>query len=202
MIVHLGNWVLREACRTAIGWDGIGISVNVSPTQFHSPTLIATVASVLAETGLPPAKLELEITEGVILGHKHAAAETLAALKQIGVRISMDDFGSGFSCLSSLRAFPFDAIKIDRQFIHDIDTRDTGREIVQAILALARAFDLTVTAEGVETPSQREILTDDRCAELQGFLLARPMPANQITALLKTEARPSYIRRTIRKTAA
>ena len=203
MIVHLGNWVLREACRTVVGWEGVGISVNVSPAQFQSPTLIETVASVLAETGLAPAKLELEITEGVIHGQTIAAVETLAALKQLGVRISMDDFGSGLSCLSSLRAFPFDAIKIDRQFIHEIDTSETGREVVQAILALARALCLTVTAEGVETPSQRAMLTDGGCTELQGFLLARPMPADQVVALLKAKSpRPAYIRRVNRKSSS
>lgn len=203
MIVHLGNWVLREACRTAIGWNGIGISVNVSPAQFHSPSLIETVSAILAETGLPPAKLELEITESVVLGQTPGASETLAALKRLGIRLSMDDFGSGFSCLSSLRAFPFDGLKIDRQFIHDLDTRDNGRNVVQAILALAHALDLTVTAEGVETLSQSAMLTDDHCAELQGYLLARPMPAAQIAALLETASpAPSVIGRTTREPAS
>ena len=184
-IVRLGEWVLRQACQDALGWPGIGISVNVSPVQFQAGTLVDIVAAVLQETGLDPTRLELEVTESVIIADIDLARTTLEALKQLGVRISMDDFGTGYSSFSNLRALPFDALKIDRQFIRDMDTRSGGREVVQAILALGKALHLSVTAEGVETPNQLSMLTTDQCSELQGFLLARPMPPAQITAWLE-----------------
>ena len=186
LIVQLGTWVLRTACHAAAAWDGIGVSVNVSPVQFRSAGLVPTVMEALTDAGLDPHRLELEITEGVLLENAERAGTELNALKALGVKLAMDDFGTGYSSLSSLRSFPFDVIKIDRNFVADMDVRKGGREVVQAILGLGRALGLSVTAEGVETPAQLMMLTLDGCQEVQGFLLARPMAVDAITERLVT----------------
>ena len=186
-IVPLGAWVLREACTAAAAWPAIGISVNVSPAQIEAGGFGDLVEAVLHETGLDPARLELEITESAVVADAERCQDALLMLKRRGIRIAMDDFGTGFSTLSTLRRFPFDSIKIDRQFIRDMDTREGGRAVVRAILAMAGALDLSVTAEGVETADQLAMLTSDRCTELQGFLLGRPMSADRITALLDAQ---------------
>lgn len=186
LIVQLGSWVLRTACRAARLWNGIGVSVNVSPVQFRSGDLLPIVRDALAEAGLRPEKLELEITEGVLLENAELAREALGSLKALGVRLSMDDFGTGYSSLSTLRNFPFDVIKIDRQFIADLDERRGGREVVQAILGLGKALGLSVTAEGVETEQQLKALAVDNCDEVQGYLLGRPIPAAGVPELLRT----------------
>lgn len=185
LIVPLGEWIMRTACEMAVKWDGIGISVNVSAVQFRDGNFVQKVRECLVDTGLDPALLELEITEGMLLEDAGRSADILAELKMVGVRLAMDDFGTGYSSLSYLRNYPFDVIKIDRSFIADLGTRQSARSIVQAILGLGRALGLSVTAEGVETNEQLAILTADQCAEVQGFLLARPLRAPQITALLK-----------------
>ena len=189
LIVPLGEWVLRTACHAAIAWPGIGVSVNVSPVQFRGGDLVKLVSSVLAETGLNPELLELEITEGVLLDDEERAKLALNDLKALGVKLAMDDFGTGYSSLSYLRSFPFDVIKIDRRFIADIEKREGGRSIVQAILGLGKALGISVTAEGVETPGQLLMLTLDDCSEVQGFLLARPMSAEALTELLANNNR-------------
>ena len=182
LIVPLGEWVLRAACRAAADWSGLGVSVNVSPVQFRTGNLVALVEAALADSGLDANRLEIEITEGVLLEDAERARTALDALKALGVRISMDDFGTGYSSLSSLRSFPFDVIKIDRTFVADMDGRAGGRAVVQAILRLGQALGLSVTAEGVETTAQLAMLSADGCQEVQGFLLGRPMAAALIAA--------------------
>lgn len=180
LIVPLGDWVLRTACRAAAGWPGLGVSVNVSPLQLRAGSLVGLVEATLADSGLAPHRLEIEITEGVLLEDAERARTALGALKALGVRISMDDFGTGYSSLSSLRTFPFDIIKIDRSFVADMDGRPGGRAVIQAILRLGQALGLSVTAEGVETAAQLSMLAAEGCQEVQGFLLGRPMAADLI----------------------
>ncbi len=184
LIAQLGAWVLRTACRAAATWDGVGVSVNVSPVQFRSGDLPEMVRRVLADVGLAPGRLELEVTEGVLLENAELARSALDELKTLGVRLAMDDFGTGYSSLSTLRSFPFDVIKIDRQFVADLDKRRGGREVVRAILGLGKALGLSVTAEGVETEGQLAVLATDACDEVQGFLLGRPMSAERVADLL------------------
>ncbi|MBB1251472.1 bifunctional diguanylate cyclase/phosphodiesterase [Rhizobium sp. G21] len=185
LIVPLGEWILRTACRTARDWDGIGVSVNLSPIQFRDRDLVQKVRSALQDSGLPSQLLELEITEGVLLEDAANAREVLEELKSLGIKLAMDDFGTGYSSLSYLRNFPFDVIKIDRSFIMDLDSSDNARPIVQAILGLGKALGLSVTAEGVETNEQLAILTADQCNEIQGYLMSRPLKSDQVTDLLK-----------------
>lgn len=199
-IIPLGEWILETACRTAVSWDGVGVSVNVSPVQFRDPSLVSKVRQVLEQTGLPPELLELEITEGVLLEDSDRAMVVLGELKKLGVQLAMDDFGTGYSSLSYLRHFPFDVIKIDRSFITDLDATGSARSIVQAILNLGRALGLKVAAEGVETNEQLLILTADRCEEIQGFLLAPPLAAATIDELLC--AMPELRRNTDNQSAA
>jgi EAL domain-containing protein (putative c-di-GMP-specific phosphodiesterase class I) len=162
------------------------VSVNVSPVQFREGRLVEQVRHALQVTGLAPHRLELELTEGVLLGDTTRAGVTMRELKALGVRLAIDDFGTGYASLSYLRLYAFDVIKIDRQFIHDLDVIPGGRAIVQAILALGKALGLMVTAEGVETRRQLDLLIEDDCLEVQGFLMARPMAAAQLDKLLET----------------
>lgn len=184
LIVPLGDWILKTACQAAVTWQGIGVSVNISPVQFQDVFLVKKVKDCLSQTGLPGERLELEITEGVLLDDTDRAVRVLTELKQCGVKLAMDDFGTGYSSLSYLLNFPFDIIKIDRSFISDLDTRAGARPIVQAILGLGKALGLSITAEGVETNEQLAVLTADQCNEVQGFLLARPLGADQVSELL------------------
>ncbi|GJD53352.1 hypothetical protein OPKNFCMD_6127 [Methylobacterium crusticola] len=185
MIVTLGEWVLREACREAARWpDHIGISVNLSPVQFRSAALALTVVAALGEAGLDPRRLELEITEGVLLQDSEATLAILHQLKRLGVRIAMDDFGTGYSSLGYLRAFPFDKIKIDRSFIADLAVRPDAVAIVRAITSLGASLGMTTTAEGVETPEQLAQLRHAGCTEVQGYLISRPRPAAELLPLL------------------
>ena len=174
-IVALGEWVLREACRTAATWpDDYAVSVNVSTVQFKVATLPDLVATVLAETDLHPSRLELEITESVLMKDRASALHTLNRLKALGVRIVMDDFGTGYSSLSNLQSFPFDKIKIDRSFIGAIEDDEAARSIIRAIVGLGRGLNLPVVAEGVETEAQRRMVADEGCPQAQGFLFGRP----------------------------
>jgi diguanylate cyclase (GGDEF)-like protein/PAS domain S-box-containing protein len=181
LIVPIGNWVLATACAEAVTWaDPVTISVNLSPAQFVEPGIVATVADVLHRTGLPAARLELEITEGTLMDDAHNALQILTALKALGVQIAMDDFGTGFSSLSYLRKFPFDKLKIDRSFISDTENEPDAQTIVQAIIAMGRSLRLHITAEGVETPQQLTMLRDQGCTFAQGYLIGRPQPADQL----------------------
>ena len=181
LIVQIGEWVLRTACRDAAAWpDDIGVAINLSPVQFKDPNLVAHVMNALAQSGLPACRLELEITESVLLQNSEATLATLHALRTSGVRISLDDFGTGYSSLSYLRSFPFDKIKIDRSFVEDVTSRDDSLAIVRAVTGLGRSLGIATTAEGVETPAQLELLRREGCTQAQGYLFSQPRPAAEI----------------------
>ncbi len=175
LVIPIGEWVLRKACDTIARLPDLNVSVNVSVVQFRGSELVTTVESVLRAAELPAHRLELEITESVLIENTDNALDILMKLKDLGVRLSMDDFGTGYSSLGYLRSFPFDALKIDRRFVGDLDQSKGALAIVQAILGLGRALGMQVVAEGVETESQLACLKADRCDEVQGFYLGRPM---------------------------
>ncbi len=186
LIPTIGEWVLREACAEAAGWpDDIKVAVNLSPVQFRSRNLTQIVLSALAQSGLSPKRLELEITESIFLAETESNLATLHRLREFGVRISMDDFGTGYSSLSYLRSFPFDKIKIDRSFVRDLSERPDCVAIVRAISGLGRSLNISTTAEGVETMDQLDTLRAEGCTEVQGFLFSAARPADEIRALLK-----------------
>jgi diguanylate cyclase (GGDEF)-like protein/PAS domain S-box-containing protein len=185
LINQLGEWVLNTACREAANWpDPIRLAVNVSPIQFKSGTLALKVMSALADSGLAASRLELEITEAVLIRDDEAALAVLHDLRAIGVRIALDDFGTGYSSLSYLQRFPFDKIKIDRCFITDIAEPEGSSCIVQAVVNIAAERHMTTTAEGVETEQQRDLLRELGCAEMQGYLFSPPKPAAEVRAML------------------
>jgi diguanylate cyclase (GGDEF)-like protein/PAS domain S-box-containing protein len=189
LIVPLGEWVLREACREAASWPTpLSIAVNVSPLQFHHGDLPSVVHSILLETGLSPARLELEITEGVLIDDFSRALSILRRLKSLGVGIALDDFGTGYSSMSYLHAFTFDRIKIDRSFIYDLDNNRNSMAIVRAVIGLGRSLEIPVLAEGVETNSQRETLARNGCNEMQGYLTGRPFPISHYADLVGRQA--------------
>jgi diguanylate cyclase (GGDEF)-like protein len=189
IIVRLGEWVLRQACVDALAWPvAIRVSVNVSPAQFKTRELPQLVARVLQDTGLPPQRLEIEITESLLLRDGEANLNALRALKNLGVRISMDDFGTGYSSLSNLRSFPFDKIKIDRSFVNDIEASPDAAAIVHAVLGLGHSLGMSTCAEGVETREQLAYLREEGCNELQGYFYSRPKPAAEILQMLKDGA--------------
>ena len=186
LINELGEWVLNTACQDAMTWPGdFKLAVNVSPVQFKSGTLALKIAAALAASRLPARRLELEITEAVLIRDDDAALAVLHQLRAIGVRIALDDFGTGYSSLSYLQRFPFDKIKIDRCFVNDLATQG-GSSIVQAVVNIAAARDMMTLAEGVETSEQRESLRALGCSEMQGFLFSRPVPAAEILRLLQS----------------
>jgi diguanylate cyclase (GGDEF)-like protein/PAS domain S-box-containing protein len=190
LIVQLGEWVLREACAEAARWpDHVRLAVNLSPAQFRDRGLVRTVVSALAASGLPAERLELEITESVLLQDNAANMAMLHDLKALGVRISMDDFGTGYSSLSYLRSFPFDKIKIDQTFVRDILEDSDALAIIKAVLDLGSSLGIVTTAEGVETVEQLNALRDQGCAEIQGYFISRPAPASEIARMLNVEAR-------------
>jgi len=185
LIVPLGEWVLREACMQAAAWPSdIKVAVNLSPAQFRSRNLTQAVFSALAQSGLSPLRLELEITESIFLADSEANLAILHQLREFGVRISMDDFGTGYSSLSYLRSFPFDKIKIDRSFVRDLAERPDCVAIIRAISGLGRSLNISTTAEGVETVDQLDWLRAEGCTEVQGFLFSAARPASEVDALL------------------
>ncbi|KAF1051519.1 MAG: putative signaling protein [Stenotrophomonas maltophilia] len=185
LIVPIGNWVLREACRTALQWQNpVRVSVNISPLQFAHGELVEQVRRTLAQTGLPPARLELEITESIMLSDIDGALSTLHGLKSMGVHLNMDDFGTSYSSLGYLRSYPFDSVKIDRRFIASLERDGRDLAVVQAIIRLGKALDLKVTAEGVETEEQLQLLREEDCQELQGYLFSKPLDGEGIARLL------------------
>jgi diguanylate cyclase (GGDEF)-like protein/PAS domain S-box-containing protein len=185
LVVPLGEWTLRNACAEAVKWpNDIRIAVNLSSVQFRSRGLVQAVIGALAHSGLAPQRLELEITESVLLAETESNLATLHQLRALGVRISMDDFGTGYCSLSYLRAFPFDKIKIDRSFVREIADRPDCAAIVRAISALGRSLGITTTAEGVETTEQLERLRIEGCTEAQGFLFSAARPATDVGAML------------------
>jgi diguanylate cyclase (GGDEF)-like protein len=189
LIIELGEWVLRKACADAVSWpDKIKLAVNVSPLQFKSGTLALKVAAVLAETGLAPHRLELEITEAVLIRDDEEALSVLHQLRHLGVRIALDDFGTGYSSLSYLRRFPFDKVKIDRSFVQDVAEAQGSSPIVEAVVHMALAGNMTTTAEGVETEEQREVLRKLGCDEMQGYLFSAPVPLERLVNLFLSKS--------------
>ena len=187
LINQLGEWVLQVACQEATSWpDEIRLAVNVSPVQFKSGTLALKIANVLAATGLPARRLELEITEAVLIRDDDVALAILHQLRSLGVRIALDDFGTGYSSLSYLQRFPFDKIKIDRCFVQDIATSEGSASIVRAVVDIAGARDMTTTAEGVETEAQRQMLRALGCSDMQGYLFSPAKPAADLKTLFAT----------------
>ena len=192
LIVPLGQWALEAACAEAAIWQPpVTVSVNLSPLQFRQPDLAQQIADVLHRTGLPARRLDLEVTEGVLLDGSGVVLRTMGALKEQGIRITLDDFGTAYASLSYLRRFPFGRIKIDQSFIRGMCDDDSTLAIVQAIILLSRRLNLTVVAEGVETERELEMLRKLDCRLVQGFLVGRPMADEQARAVLKQPARPS-----------
>jgi len=185
LIVPIGDWVLRQACLEAATWPSdVKIAVNLSPVQFKSKGLLLSVMSALAASGLSAKRLELEITESVLLQDADATLAILHELRGLGVRISMDDFGTGYSSLSYLRKFPFDKIKIDQSFIFDMSAHNDSLAIVRAVIAMGSGLGIATTAEGVETAEQFKQLKLEGCTEVQGYLFSPPRPAGEVKGLL------------------
>jgi diguanylate cyclase (GGDEF)-like protein len=185
LIEEIGQWVLRTACAEAATWPaGVRIAVNVSPIQFRSETLSLKVAAALSETGLDPRRLELEITEAVLIADDDAALATLNQLRALGVHIALDDFGTGYSSLQYLQRFPFDKIKIDRSFVKEVTRNSSSASIIRAVVSIAADRNMVTTAEGVETLQQRETVQNLGCTQMQGYLFSAARPAQEIPALL------------------
>jgi len=186
IIVRLGEWVLHKACIDAMTWPmPLRVAVNVSPAQFKANDLDKLVAHTLQVTGLPAHRLEIEITESLLLRDIEENLTTLRALKDLGVHISMDDFGTGYSSLMNLRSFPFDKIKIDQSFVGDLERRPDAAAIVRAVLALGTSLGMVTCAEGVETQEQLDYLRDEGCVEMQGYYYSKPKPLDEIMAMLR-----------------
>jgi EAL domain-containing protein (putative c-di-GMP-specific phosphodiesterase class I) len=186
LIVPLGDWVLKQACRDAVNWPTrLTIAVNLSPVQFRNPMLALSVVSALGQSGLAASRLELEITESVLLQADRTVLDALHQFRDLGVRICMDDFGTGYSSLSYLRSFPFDKIKIDRSFIHELGRDNDCMAIIRAVMRLGSSLGMITTAEGVETEEQLEILRAEGCMQVQGFLYSKAIAATEIPHLLR-----------------
>jgi EAL domain-containing protein (putative c-di-GMP-specific phosphodiesterase class I) len=185
LIVQIGEWVLRNACAEAAKWPkDIRVAVNLSPSQFKVGNISQMVVSALAHSGLEAARLELEITESVLLFDNAATLETLHQLKNLGVRISMDDFGTGYSSLSYLRSFPFDKIKIDRSFVHELERKQDSKAIIRAVTGLGASLGMSTTGEGVESQAEVDYLRGEGCTEAQGFFFSKPKPASEIFKMI------------------
>ncbi|WOH80841.1 EAL domain-containing protein [Bradyrhizobium sp. BEA-2-5] len=196
LIVEMGEWILREACREAASWPKpLQVAVNLSPAQFMHGDVVGLVHSILIETGLAPGRLELEITEGVLIEDFDRGLALLRRLKALGVRISMDDFGSGYSSLSYLQAFPFDKIKIDRGFIVNLGRNPQSAAIVRAVIDLGHGLEMSIIAEGVETVDQLTFLAREGCDGVQGYLLGKPAPIGQFAALVGGDQLAETVRR-------
>lgn len=188
LIVPLGAWVIRTATRQAAAWPGeLTCAVNLSVAQLRAPGLVATVAEALAASGLPPHRLELEVTESLLMQEDAHSQGVLADLRALGVSVALDDFGTGWSSLAYLRRFPFDKIKLDRGFLSDLDAEPRVAAVVGAILALGHGLGMQVVAEGIETEDQAQRLIGLGCEHGQGWHFGRPMPAEQASALIKAE---------------
>jgi diguanylate cyclase (GGDEF)-like protein/PAS domain S-box-containing protein len=198
LIVEMGEWILREACREAASWPKpLQIAVNLSPAQFMHGDVVGLVHAILLETGLSPGRLELEITEGVLIEDFDRGLALLRRLKALGVRISMDDFGSGYSSLSYLQAFPFDKIKVDRAFVINLGRNPQSAAIISAVIDLGHGMGMSLVAEGVETIEQLTFLADEGCDAVQGYLIGKPLPIGQYPALV---GRSSNVMEPARKT--
>ncbi|HEY2136546.1 MAG TPA: EAL domain-containing protein [Xanthobacteraceae bacterium] len=186
LIVQIGDWVIRQACAEAAKWpSNLRVAVNVSPVQFRHKGLVSSVMSALAASGVRSDRLELEITEAVLMHNNETTLAALHQMRSLGVRISMDDFGTGYSSLSYLRSFPFDKIKIDQTFIRDLIERPDSIAIIRAVAGLGQSFGMTTTAEGVETKEQLDQMRAEGCTEVQGYFYSKPIPAAEIPQLLE-----------------
>jgi diguanylate cyclase (GGDEF)-like protein len=192
LIMQLGDWVLRRACMDAARWRTTAVAVNLSPVQFKNPNLVASVTAALQASRLPAHRLELEITESVLLQNSEATRAMLHELRALGVKISLDDFGTGYSSLSYLRSFPFDKIKIDRSFVSELATHDDSMAIVRAVTGLGKSLGIITTAEGVENDAQLEVLRREGCTQAQGYLFSKPRPLADIESML-SEPRKSAV---------
>ncbi len=193
LILAIGKWVLRTACAQCVQWQRAGlppvrVAVNLSPRQLNDPELVGAVRDVLAETGLAPDLLELEVTESSVMHHVERALEVLGALKAMGVRLAIDDFGTGYSSLAQLKRFPIDTLKVDRSFIRELPRDAEDKAIAEAIIAMGKTLSLTVVAEGVETLEQQQFLRERACDQMQGFYFSKPMPAEDLESLLRAHA--------------
>ncbi|HEX2525585.1 MAG TPA: EAL domain-containing protein [Geminicoccus sp.] len=185
LILPIGEWVLRTACRQAARWPELVVAVNLSPVQFRHPDLVGLVRDVLDQARLSAQRLEVEITEGVLLDDVEGAARTLNALKKLGTRIAMDDFGTGYSSLSYLQRFPFDKLKIDQSFVRSLGHDSNAAAIIRSVIGLGRSLGMTTIAEGVETAQQLAFLRREGCDQAQGYHLGRPVPADEIDHLVR-----------------
>jgi len=188
LIVSIGEWVLRTACKETANWpDHVKVAVNLSPAQLKTKNLVSIVKDALADCGMAPERLQLEITETMLMQNTFATLAMLHELRKLGVQIAMDDFGTGYSSLSYLRSFPFDKIKIDRSFIQDLANGAEPRAIVHAVAGLAKCLNMISTAEGVETQQQLDTLQAVGCTEMQGYLFSKAKPADEIVALFRSQ---------------
>jgi len=198
LIVPIGEWVLRKACSEAMRWPGhIRVAVNLSVAQFRGRKLVQAVTGALAESGLSGQRLELEITETVLMQNTEATLGILHQLRALGARISMDDFGTGYSSLSYLRSFPFDKVKIDRSFVHDLSGKESSIAVVRAILGLGHSLGLATTAEGVETKAQLAILQEEGCTEVQGYFFCQPKSAADLPSFFEQNDMKIAARKTV-----
>jgi predicted signal transduction protein with EAL and GGDEF domain len=194
LIVPIGEWVVRTACRQSMAWRDAGlapltVSVNVSARQFEEKRLVERIAGALHDSGLPPAGLEIEVTESLIMRDLTRSVETMRELEAMGISLSIDDFGTGYSSLSALKSFPISRLKIDKSFVADLADCADDQAIAMAVISLGHKLDLRVIAEGVETEQQRDFLRANDCDEMQGYLFSRPVPADDIARLLAQDAR-------------
>jgi EAL domain-containing protein (putative c-di-GMP-specific phosphodiesterase class I) len=189
LIVPMGKWVLETACVQNMAWQQQGlppirIAVNLSPRQFSDPNLLHDIRAALKQSGMPPQLLELEITESMVMQNVERAVRVLESIKSLGVTLAIDDFGTGYSSMSLVKKFPIDVLKIDRSFVREITSDSEDKAIADAIIALGRALDLTIVAEGVETAEQEALLRAHNCDEVQGYLISKPVPADEFAAFL------------------
>ncbi|HWW62133.1 MAG TPA: EAL domain-containing protein, partial [Thermoanaerobaculia bacterium] len=189
MIVPIGEWVLRTACRQIHAWQrkidrGMVVSVNLSARQFQQPNLVERIRAILDECGLAPSALQLEITESSAMQNAENTIYTLRELKAHGIHLAMDDFGTGYSSLNYLKRFPIDTLKLDRMFVNEVSTDPVDAAIVSSVIAMAHALSLKVVAEGVETEAQLEFLTRQQCDVLQGYLFGAPRTADEMLSML------------------
>jgi EAL domain-containing protein (putative c-di-GMP-specific phosphodiesterase class I) len=203
LIVPIGEWVLRTACSQARKWHDEGlavkrIAVNIAAQQFAMPNFVALVTTVLADTGLEPKMLDLEITESMVLNDEGRAEQLLADLHAIGVTVAIDDFGTGYSNFQRLQSLAIDRLKIDRSFVRDLGDGTDDSAIAAAIIAMAKSLSVGVVAEGVESFAQLRFLQEHHCAQAQGFLLSRPLPANEARLLLQRASDQGDVSRTQR----
>jgi EAL domain-containing protein (putative c-di-GMP-specific phosphodiesterase class I) len=184
LINDLGRWVLNKACARAHDWPGVVVSVNVSPNQFKHPRFVEKVMAILGANNLPPERLEIEVTESVFAGRDDSVLNALRRLKGLGVKVALDDFGSGYSSLSYLRRFPFDTLKIDRDFVSDMNGNPEAEAILVSIIQLGKALGMTIVAEGIETIDQIRFLQAHDCHRMQGYFISRPLTSKALSQFL------------------